>query len=35
MYEKRWSLVESYDSKMKEIKEKSVNGTLKMSNEEI
>ena len=35
LYKKRWSFVESYEDRMKEIKEKTANGTLKMSKEEI
>ena len=31
LYKKRWSLVETYENKMKEIKEKTANGTLNMS----
>ena len=35
LYKKRWSLVETYENKMKEIKEKTANGTLNMSEDEI
>ena len=35
LYKKRWSLVETYEDKMKEIKERSANNTLNMSIEEV
>ena len=35
LYKKRWSLVETYEGKMKEIKERSANNTLNMSIDEV
>ena len=34
-YEKRWMLVETYESKMKEFNEKSLAGNLDMTDEEL
>ena len=35
LYKKRWGLVETYEGKMKEIKERSANNTLNMSIDEV